>query len=116
MRAEFRLPSGRVATILEFAEWRAGSAAQPRSLVLRDALRGGAATRVEVLELEEREVAPGLFDRNDDRERRRLFGGGAPQSGTDENETEKKRTVSRRPAATGSFRLAVPLSPSSTES
>jgi hypothetical protein len=52
-------------------------------------LRGGAETRVEVLEIEERDVPAGLFDRDDDRERRRLFGGETAQSLTEENETRK---------------------------
>jgi hypothetical protein len=78
VRSEFRLASGRLATILEFVEWQAGPRLRPRRFVLRDALRGGAKTQVEVIEVEEREVPAGLFDREDDGERRRLESGASP--------------------------------------
>lgn len=71
-RAEFRLRSGRLATVLEFAEWSPGARLRPRRLILRDALRGGAVTEVEVRGFEERDVPDGLFDLKDGSERRRL--------------------------------------------
>ncbi len=45
---------------------------RPLLLVLRDNLRGGALTRVELLELEERSVPEGLFSLSDGAARRRL--------------------------------------------
>jgi len=71
-RAEFRLRSGRLATVLEFDEWSPGARLVPRRFTLRDALRGGSAIEVEVVRLEAREVPAGLFDRQDGSERRRL--------------------------------------------
>jgi hypothetical protein len=72
VRAEYRLASGKVATIVEFAEWGEGRRPYVRRLVIRDALRGGAKTDVEVLELEERAVPDGLFDLSDPSARQRL--------------------------------------------
>ena len=72
VRAEFRLPSGKVATIVEFAQWREGPHPYASRLLVRDALHGGAATVVDVLEVEARPVADGLFDLEDAAERRRL--------------------------------------------
>jgi hypothetical protein len=71
-RAEFRLRSGRLATVLEFTDWSPDARLRPRRLVLRDALRGGAVTEVEVLDFDERHVPAGLFDLRDSTERRRL--------------------------------------------
>ena len=71
-RAEFRLRSGRLATILEFTEWFPLAQPRPRRLALRDALKGGAVTDVEVLDLEERDVPPGLFDLRDGTARKGL--------------------------------------------
>jgi hypothetical protein len=72
VRAEYRLASGKVATIVEFAEWGEGRRPYVRRLLIRDALRGGAATQVEVLEMEERAVPDGLFDLSDPSARQRL--------------------------------------------
>jgi hypothetical protein len=77
VRAEYRLPSGKVATIVEFAEWKEGRRPYASRLLVRDALHRGAATVVDVLEVEERPVADGLFDLTDPAARRRL--GGASQ-------------------------------------
>jgi hypothetical protein len=72
VRAEYRLPSGKVATIVEFAQWSAGRRPHVTRLVVRDALHGGAATAVDVLEVEERAVPDGLFDLADGTARQRL--------------------------------------------
>ena len=72
VRAEYRLASGKVATIVEFAQWGEGRRPYVRRLVIRDALRGGATTQVDVLEVEERAVPDGLFDLADSSARQRL--------------------------------------------
>ena len=72
VRAEYRLASGKVATIVEFAEWSEGRRPHARRLLIRDALHGGATTEVEVLEVEERAVPDGLFDLADPTARQRL--------------------------------------------
>ena len=77
VRAEYRLASGKVATIVEFAEWGEGRRPFARRLLIRDALHGGAQTEVEVLEVEERAVPDGLFDLADSTARRRLESGPA---------------------------------------
>jgi len=71
-RAEYRLQSGKVATIVEFVEWSEGRPPYARRLVVRDALHGGATTTVDVLAVEERPVPEGLFDLADPAARRRL--------------------------------------------
>ena len=70
-RAELRLASGRLATVLAFDEWSPGPRLVPRRVTLQDELKG-ARTQVEVLRLEERDVPAGLFDRRDGSERLRL--------------------------------------------
>lgn len=75
VRAEYRLASGKVATIVEFAEWGEGRRPYARRLLIRDALHGGATTQVEVLEVEERAVPDGLFDLADPGARQRLESG-----------------------------------------
>lgn len=72
VRAEYRLPSGKVATIVEFTSWSTGRRPHATRLVVRDALHGGAATAVEVLDVEERAVPDGLFDLADGAARQRL--------------------------------------------
>ena len=62
VRAEYRLPSGKVATIVEFTQWSGGARPHASRLLVKDALHGGATTAVDVLEVEERAVAEGLFD------------------------------------------------------
>jgi hypothetical protein len=71
-RSELLLAGGKLATSVEFATWSPGVPLQPLRLVLRDHLRGGAATRVELLELEERNVPEGLFSLSDSAARRGL--------------------------------------------
>jgi hypothetical protein len=72
VRAEYRVPSGKVATIVEFAEWSAGGRPYARRLLVRDALHGGVTTAVDVLEVEPRPVPEGLFDLADPAARQRL--------------------------------------------
>jgi hypothetical protein len=72
VRAEYRLPSGKVATIVEFAEWSPGGRPYASRLLVRDALHGGATTAVDVLEVEPRPVPEGLFDLANPAARRRL--------------------------------------------
>jgi hypothetical protein len=72
IRAEYRLASGKVATIVEFARWSEGRRPYASRLLIRDALHGGATTEVEVLEVEERVVPDGLFDLADPSARQRL--------------------------------------------
>jgi hypothetical protein len=72
VRAEYRLPSGKVATIVEFAQWSAGGRPYASRLLVRDALHGGATTAVDVLEVEPRPVPEGLFDLADPTARQRL--------------------------------------------
>lgn len=78
LRAEYKLVSGKLASLLEFAEWDQTQRARFKRLIFRDALRGGAVTEVELLEMEERTVPAGLFDLEDSAERARLFGAPLP--------------------------------------
>ena len=72
VRAEYRLPSGKVATIVEFEKWSASGRPYASRLLVRDALHGGATTSVDVLEVEARPVPEGLFDLADPSARQRL--------------------------------------------
>jgi hypothetical protein len=72
VRAEYRLPSGKVATIVEFTQWSPGGRPYASRLLVRDALHGGVTTAVDVLEVEARPVPEGLFDLGDASARRRL--------------------------------------------
>jgi hypothetical protein len=75
IRAEYRLLSGRPATAVEFAEWNEKGSRYARRLVVRDLLRKGAMTEVQVLDLEERSVPEALFDLHDSSARRALDAG-----------------------------------------
>ena len=74
VRAEYTLTSGKLASVVEFVEWDKAQRMRFKRLIFRDALRGGAVTEVELLEMEERSVPPGLFDLQDRAERARVFG------------------------------------------
>lgn len=74
VRAEYGLPSGKTASEVEFLEWAPGRRAWATRLAVRDRLRGGPATEVRVVELEERPLPEGLFSLDDPSERRRLEG------------------------------------------
>src|SRR3954454_22389877 len=78
--ATYRLRSGKDATMVEFVQWHEGSPIYARRVVVKDLLRKGALTEVEVLELQERAIPEGMFALDDSRERRAL-----------EDETAKKR-------------------------
>lgn len=72
VRAEYRLPSGKVGTIVEFTQWSEGRRPYVSRLLVRDALHGGATTTVDVLDVEERPVPDLLFDLADPTARARL--------------------------------------------
>jgi Outer membrane lipoprotein-sorting protein len=72
VRAEYLLPSGKTASVVEFLEWETGSRPVVRRLVLTDHLRAGLRTEVRLLEMEERKIPDGLFDLGDPTERRKL--------------------------------------------
>jgi hypothetical protein len=69
VRAEYRLRGGKASMAVEFNEWDGWRA---RKVTLKDLLRAGAITIVELLAIEARAVPPGLFDRDDPAERRKL--------------------------------------------
>jgi hypothetical protein len=75
VRAEYRLRSGRAATAVEFVEWNDKSPPYARRIVVRDLLRKGARTEVDVLELQERSVPDALFDLGNSAARRALDAG-----------------------------------------
>jgi hypothetical protein len=75
LHAEYFLASGRRARTVEFLEWSAPGRPRLRRLRLRDDLRGGAVTEVEVPELDERPVPDGLFSLTDGAARSAVFGG-----------------------------------------
>jgi hypothetical protein len=71
--ATYRLRSGRDATSVTFLDWGASHRLYARRVVVKDMLRNGATTEVEVLKLEERSVPPALFDLADPSARRAMF-------------------------------------------
>ena len=71
--ALYRLRSGREATAVEFLDWNDTRRLYARRVVVKDLLRKGAITEVEVLHLQERPVPDGLFDLADASARRALF-------------------------------------------
>jgi hypothetical protein len=62
VRIELLTPSGRLARLVELAEWAAPTGLELRRLVVKDLLRGGAAVTIEVLAMEPREVPPERFE------------------------------------------------------
>ena len=91
LRAEYRLVSGKLASVVDFAEWDRTQRARFKRLVFRDQLRNGAVTDVELVEMEERTVPAGLFDLRDGSERRRMFGGAErPQPSTSESPAARR--------------------------
>ena len=61
-RAEYHLRSGRAATAVEFVEWSDKGLLYARRVIVRDLLRNGTPTEVEVLDFEERVAPNALFD------------------------------------------------------
>lgn len=61
----YQLKSGKAATSVEFLKWNNDGRPYASRILVKDLLRQGAQTEVEVLELEERRVPDGLFDLND---------------------------------------------------
>jgi hypothetical protein len=70
--AIYRLRSGRDATAVEFVEWNEAGRVYARHLIVKDLLRKGARTEVEVVELQERAIPDGLFSLDDSTARRAL--------------------------------------------
>jgi Outer membrane lipoprotein-sorting protein len=70
--ATYRLRSGRDATAVEFVQWNESGLVYARRVVVRDLLRKGVVTEVEVLELQERTIPDGLFALDDPAARRAL--------------------------------------------
>jgi hypothetical protein len=70
--AIYRLRSGREATAIQFVEWNDAGLVYARRVVVKDLLRKGALTEVEVLELQERAIPDGLFALDDPAARRAL--------------------------------------------
>jgi len=63
--ATYRLRSGREATAVEFVQWNERGVIYARRLVIKDLLRKEARTDVEIVELEARAIADGLFSLDD---------------------------------------------------
>jgi hypothetical protein len=63
--ATYRLRSGRDATAVEFGQWNERGVIYARRLVIKDLLRKEARTDVEIVELEARAIADGLFSLDD---------------------------------------------------
>lgn len=72
VQALYRLKSGRAATSVEFMEWNETAPIYARRVLVKDLLRRGELTEVEVLELQERPVPDALFDLRDPTSRRAL--------------------------------------------
>lgn len=72
VQALYRLKSGRAATSVEFMEWTETGPTYARRVLVKDLLRKGDRTEVEVLELQERPVPDALFDLRDPTSRRAL--------------------------------------------
>jgi hypothetical protein len=70
--ATYRTRSGKDATIVDFLQWSEGSLVYAKKLVVRDLLRKGAATEIEVLTVDARAVPDGLFLLDDGAARREL--------------------------------------------
>lgn len=72
LRAEYRLPSGKVASVAEFAAWSDPAKRRIGKLVLKDPLRPLAPTDIEFLETEPRPIPDGLFSLDSADERGKL--------------------------------------------
>jgi Outer membrane lipoprotein-sorting protein len=72
LRAEYRLRSGRAATAVEFVAWSDARPLYAKRVTVKDLLRKGQVTDVEVVELQAREVPEALFDLRDPSARQAL--------------------------------------------
>lgn len=72
LRAEYRLPSGKVASVAEFVAWSDPAKRRIGKLVLKDPLRPLAPTDIEFLETEPRSLPDGLFSLDSGEERGKL--------------------------------------------
>jgi outer membrane lipoprotein-sorting protein len=68
----YRVRSGKDAATVDFLEWSTGNALYARKLVIKDVLRKGAATEIEVTTLDPRPVPDDLFRLDDGAARRAL--------------------------------------------
>lgn len=69
---EYRLASGKAASVIEYAEWALLPVLHARRFAVRDELRKGAIADVEIVGLQARPVPDDLFDLSDPTARRRL--------------------------------------------
>ena len=69
---EYRLGSGKTASVIEYAEWSLLPVLHARRFAVRDELRKGAVADVEIVSLQARPVPDDLFDLADATARRRL--------------------------------------------
>jgi hypothetical protein len=65
VNATYYLRSGKEATAVEFLEWSTGSVLYAKRLVVKDLLRKGATTEIEIAEVEQRAVDDNLFSLED---------------------------------------------------
>ena len=72
LHAEYRLRSGRAATAVEFVAWSDARPLYAKRVTVKDLLRKGEVTDVEVVELQEHEVPDALFDLRDPSARQAL--------------------------------------------
>ncbi len=72
LTTEYRLASGKAASVIEYAEWSLLPVLHARRFAVRDELRKGEVAEVEVVSLQARPVADDLFDLTDPAGRRRL--------------------------------------------
>jgi PAS domain-containing protein len=69
---EYRLASGKAASVIEYAEWSLLPVLHARRFAVRDELRKGEVAEVEIVSLQARPVPDDLFDLADSAGRRRL--------------------------------------------
>lgn len=77
--ATYRLRSGRVATSVAFFNWNDRGPVYARKVVVKDLLRKGTITEVEIRDLQERPIPDGLFSLDDASARRALESAAAKQ-------------------------------------
>ena len=70
--ATYRLRNGREVTSIEFLDWNASGPVYARKLIVKDLLRKGVVTEVEVRDLQERPIPQGFFSLDDPSARRAL--------------------------------------------